>query len=305
VAFGQAPPSIEFRYLYTFGSKDGIHPRTLLNRRPATAALGRPENPYGLVYPVAVATDLHRRVWITDSGTLSVHVFDMANRGYREIRRVGDMPLQQPSGLAVDRQGRIFLTDSGSGAVFVFDEKGEFDHWLVKPRDRVLESPTAIAISGDGRTIYVADPPKNVVVALNREGEVNGTINLPPELSEPTAISVAGNQVYVLGNRYHKVGVFSSGGKQRGEFRWEGIQSPSAFTYDSGQQQFLVANPRWMIVEVFNEQGQNLGALGQPGEGVDQMRRVDSLHVDSQGLLYLVDSHHGKVLVFADSSRGL
>jgi len=305
LASGQIPESVEFRHLYTFGSKDGIHPRTTLNRKPATAALGKAANPYGLVFPVGVVTDVHGRVWITDSGTLSVHVFDMATGGYREIRRVGDVLLRQPSGLAADAQGRIFLTDSGSGGVFVFDESGEFDHALSKPSVRLLESPTAIAISGDGKTIYVVDPPKNAVIELNREGEVNGTIDLPPELSDPAAISVIDNQIYVLGNRQHRVGIFSPGGKQRSEVRWDGIQFPTAFAYDAGRRRFLVANPRWMIVEVFNEQGKNVGAFGQQGEGVDQMRRVDALHVDARGLLYLVDSHHGKVLVFGDSLRGL
>jgi hypothetical protein len=298
----QAPPSVDFRHLYTFGSKEGIHPNTVLNRKPAIVALGRAENPYGLVFPVAVVTDLRGRVWITDSGTASVHVFDVATGAYREIRRVGDVPLRQPSGLAVDGQGRIFLTDSGTGAVFMFDEKGEFQHALLKPGEHFLESPTAIALSEDGKTIYVADPPKNVVVELNREGEVNGTINLPPELGEPSAISVIHNQVYVLGNRQHKVGIFSPDGTQRGESRWDGIQFPSAFTYDAGRQRFVVANPRWMVVEIFNEEGQNLAAFGQLGEGVDQMQRVDSLHVDPKGLLYLVDSHHGKVLVFGDAA---
>lgn len=61
-----------------------------------------------------------------------------------------------------------------------------------------------------------------------------------------------------------------------------------------------MTNPCWMIVEIFNEDGQNLGAFGQYGAGVDQMERVDSLHVDPNGLVYLVDSHHGKVLVFAN-----
>jgi sugar lactone lactonase YvrE len=257
------------------------------------------------VFPVGVVTDLRRRVWITDSGTSSVHVFDVATGAYREIRRVLDVPLRQPSGLAVDGQGRIFLTDSGSGGVFVFDEKGEFDHALLKARERLLESPTAIALSEDGKTIYVADPPKNVVLELNREGEVNGAINLPPELGEPAAISVIGNQIYVLGNRQHRVGIFSQSGNQRGELRWDGIQFPSAFTYDAARRRFLVANPRWMIVGIFNQEGQNLGAFGQLGEGVDQMQRVDSLYVDPQGLLYLVDSHHGKVLVFSDSPQVL
>lgn len=302
---GQGSSAVEFRHLYTFGSKGGIHPPTVLSRRPVTFALGRGENPYGLVFPLAVATDLRHRVWITDSGTASVHIFDAATGGYREIRRAGDTLLQQPSGLAVDSQGRVFLTDSGSASVFVFDEKGEFDHTLTKPREHVLESPTAIAIAADGRTIYVADPPRNAVVELNREGEVNGTINLPPELGEPSELAVIDNQIYVLGNRQHRVGIFSPGGKQRGESHWDGIQFPSAFTYDSVRRWFLVANPRWTIIEVFNEDGRNLGVFGQHGDGVDQMQRVDSLHVDSQGLLYLVDSHHGKVLVFADSRHGL
>jgi sugar lactone lactonase YvrE len=301
LASGQAPEAVEFRHLYTFGSKQGIHPPRILNRRPATAMLGEGEHPYGLGFPVAVATDLRRRVWITDSGTASVHVFDRVSGAYQEFRRAGDVPFQQPSGIAVDGQGRVYVTDSGSGRVFVFDEKGEFDRPLFKTSEHPLEAPTAIALSEDERTVYVADPPKSVVVELNREGEVNGTIRLPPELSEPAAISVVDNQIYVLGGRHHKVGIFSPGGLRRGELRWDGIPFPTAFAFDAAHRRFLVANPRWMIVEIFNEEGQSFGAFGQLGEGVDQMRRVDSLHIDAQGLVYLVDSHRGKVLVFGDS----
>lgn len=305
LTWGQAASTIQFRHLYTFGSREGIHPPSILNRRPATIALGRSENPYGLVFPVAVVTDLLHRVWIADSGTASVHVFNTVTGAYREIRRIDDVPLQQPSGLAADSEGRVFLTDSGSGAIFMFDEKGEFSYAVSKPRERLLKSPTAIALSADGKTIYVADPPRNAVVELNREGEVNATINLPPELGEPSSISVIHNQIYVLGNRQHRVLIFSPGGKQRGECRWDEIQFPSAFTYDAARGMFLVANPRWTVVEAFNEQGMNLGAFGQSGEGVDQMQRVDSLHVDSQGLLYVIDSRHGKVLVFGDPAPGL
>ncbi len=302
LASGQAPPCVEFRYLYTFGSPKGFHPHAILNRRPANTALGKSENPYGLVFPVAVATDLHHRVWITDSGTASVHVFDMETGACREVRRVGNTALQQPSGIATDDQGRILLSDSAVGGVFVFDEKGGFDHLLLKPRDHLLESPAAIALSEDERTIYVADPPRNVVVALNREGDVKGIIRLPPEFGQPVTISVVGNQIYVLGNRQYKVGIFSPGGMLRGEFRWDGIQFPCAFTYDAGRRRFLVANPRWMIVQIFKEEGQNLGAVGQAGDGVDQVQRIDALYVDPQGLLYVVDSHHGKVVVFGDAT---
>ena len=40
--------------------------------------------------------------------------------------------------------------------------------------------------------------------------------------------------------------------------------------------------------------------FGQPGDGVDQMRRIDALHMDSNGVVYAVDSSYGKVLVFAE-----
>jgi DNA-binding beta-propeller fold protein YncE len=304
-ALGQDSAAVEFRHLFTFGSKEGIHPPTVLNRRTATVPLGSAANPYGLVYPVGVVTDLRRRVWISDSGTGSVHIFDRARGTYHEIRHVGDIPLHQPSGLAMDAQGRIFLADAGSGGVFAFDEEGEFDRVVARPREHLLESPTAIAISADGKTIYVADPPKNVVLELNREGEVNATIHLPRELGDPSAISVVNNQIYVLGKSQHRVAVFSPGGKARGEVHWDGIQAPSAFTYEAGRGMFLVADPRWMIVEIFNEEGRNLGALGHRGDAVDQMQHVDALHVDAEGFLYLVDSPHGKVLVFGDSRRVL
>ncbi len=301
VAFAQVPEPVQLHHLYTFGSKPGIHAPRILSRRPATAVFGEGEHPYGLAFPVGVTTDLRHRVWITDSGTASVHVFDRARGAYQEIRRVGDVPLQQPSGITADSQGWVYFTDSGSGGVFVFDEKGEYDRAVVKRGSGLVEKPSAIALSTNERTIYVVDPPRNLVVALNREGEVNGTIHLPPELSDPSAISVIDNQIYVLGNRQHKVGIFGTGGRERGELTWDGIALPCAFTFDAVRRRFLVANPQWMIVQIFNEAGQDLGAFGQLGEGLDQMQRVDSLHVDPEGRVYVVDSRRGKVLVFGDS----
>jgi DNA-binding beta-propeller fold protein YncE len=295
-----APASAELSWLYTFGSKEGIHPPKVLNRRPATLAMGRSEHPWGLGYPVAVATDLRGRVWITDSGTGSIHVFDRSTGAYREIRKAGDALLQQPAGIVADPQGRIYAVDSAAAAVYVFDQTGEYDRSLLKRGSRILERPTAIAVSDDGRTIYVADPARNAVVELNREGEVDNVIDLPPELRDPVAISVVHNQICVLGDSQHRVQVFSPAGIARGELRWEGIQAPSAFAWSPDRRRFLVANPRWTVVQVFDEEARESGAFGQAGDGVDQVRRIDALYVDSQGLIYEVDSHNGKVLVFAD-----
>ena len=300
LAFGQNTATVGYRHLLTYGSRAGIHPPKVLNRRAANFTLGQAEHPYGLVFPVAVTTDLRGRVWITDSGTSSVHIFDSVSGDYREIRRVGNSAFAQPSGIATDQAGRIYVADSTAGNVFVFDENGEYDRALIPARtQRLLEGPTAVAIADDGKTIYVADPPRNIVIALDREGEIVATIPLPAEMSGASAIHIVNNQICLLGSMQHRVGMFSPAGKPRGELHWDGIRYPEAFAWDARQQRFFVANPRMTAVEVVTEDGQGVGAFGQSGSDVDQMRRVDSLYVDAKGRVYVVDSHEGKVLVFA------
>ncbi len=301
LAAGQPAPVAQLHHVYTFGSKHGIHPAGILNRKTAKAALGNPENPYGLVFPVSVTTDLNGRIWITDTGTASVHVFDQASSGYREIRRLDEVKLQQPSGLVTDRSGRVYLTDSGTGGIYVLDEHGEYDRSLFTHHQHPLEGPTAIALSEDNRTIYVADPPRNAILEFNREGEVNGQIALPPELSGPLTIQVLHNQIYVLSAQSHKVAIFTPGGRQRGELKFDGVPFPTAFAFDPARGMSMVANPRWMVVQAFDEEGRNCGVFGQLGDGVDQVRGIDFLHVDRKGWVYVVDSRHGKVLVFGDA----
>lgn len=295
------PVEVQFDYRYTFGSKFGIHPPKILNKRAAIGALGKPEHPYGLGYPEFVTTDTRRRVWITDSGTGSVHIFDLETGAYREIRRLGDEMLEQPTGIARDNAGRIYLADGGTGGMYVFDENGEFDRALFRRGEHPLERPSAVALSADGRTIYVIDAPRNAIVALNREGEVNSVFELPEQRSGPAALSVVNNQLYILTAQRHKIYELNPAGRSRGELRFDGIDVPMSFVFDHGRRRFLASNPRSATVQVFNEDGQNLGAFGQYGDGVDQMRHVDSLYVDPRGLIYVVDSHDGKVLVFAES----
>jgi len=293
-----ADATVELRYVCTYGAKDGIHPPRLSNKKLAVAATGHGDHPYGLGFPAAVATDLEGRIWIADSGTASVHVFDRKSGAYREIRKAGAYTLEQPAGVACDREGRMYLVDTALSNVFVF-ENGEYARALMKPATRhLLTGPTVIAFSEDEHTIYVADPPKNAIVALNREGEVDATIRLTDATREPSAIAVVNNQIYVLGSREHRVEFFSPAGERRGELRWEGVQFPTTFAFDAANRRFLVANPSVSAVEIFDEEGRGLGAFGQLGDRADQHRRVDAVHVDARGLAYLVDSHHGKVLVF-------
>lgn len=292
-------PQQQYRHIRTYGSRDGIHTPKILNRRAATTAMGTGDFPWGIGTPAGVATDLRGGVWITDSGTASVHVFD-AGGGYREIRKAGDDVLRQPSGIVADAAGRMYIADAETGNIFVFDEKGDFDHPLIpRKAGRLLETPVNLTLANNGATIFVVDSGQPRVVALNREGEVLERFSLPPQLTQPTSISVVNNQLYILGNFRHIVGEFSPSGKFRSEFQWDGIRATGAFAFDARRHQYFVVDARLMLVQVFAEDGTSLGSFGQRGESVDQMQRVDTIHVDTHGQVYLVDTLHGKVLVFS------
>jgi DNA-binding beta-propeller fold protein YncE len=294
---------VQYRHLYTFGSKDGIHPPKVLNRRAARIALGDSEHPYGLGFPEAVTTDARRRVWIADSGTASVHIFDPASGAYAEVRRVGGVTLMRPAGLTTDRRGRIYLTDAALGSVFVFDAAGEFERTLVSAKHgRMLEGPTAIAVSEDARTVYVSDPPRNTVLALNQEGESTGRIGPPGAFAHPAALALIGQDVLVLDTGTHRIRIFSASGKERRELTSEDIRFPFAVAYDAAHERFLVGDSRWFVVQVLTAESKSVGAFGQLGDGVDQVRSMDGLYVDPSGLVYLIDAHHSKVLVFAETS---
>jgi DNA-binding beta-propeller fold protein YncE len=287
---------LEFRHVATYGSKNGIHPPKVLNRRAPKAAVGESEHPYGLGYPTAVVTDSKDRIWIADSGTSSIHVFDPQTGGYREIRRVGDTTLSQPSGLAIDRQGYIYVTDTAAGAVYAFDPSGEFDRSLIPRKSgKILEGPTNIAASEDGRILFVADPPRKTILALNREGESIGTIGP----IEPISIAVAGNELLALDGPTRQVNVFSFSGLFRRKLEWDEVRLPSAIAYDRPRGFFFVSNPRWMVVDVFASEGKNLTAFGRYGDAVEQMKSVTALWVAPNGTVFVIDSQGGKILVFA------
>lgn len=292
---------VQYRHLRTYGSKQGIQPPRILNHRLAKLALGEDDPPYEIAAPSGVVVDAQKRVWIADGGNPCIHIFDPASGSYRRIRRAGDMLLQGPAGISIDYQGRIYVSDAPTGNVFVFDKEGEYARTLTpKKRERLLESPTAIAIAENGRTVYVLDPPRHVVVALNQEGESIGTFGLSGELNLPVAISVVGDDVYVLDTGLRRVRIFTAIGRLRGDLKIEGVPFPSAFAYDPGRLWHFVGNPSFGVVQAFDREGRNTSDLGSIGDAVNQVRKIDALYIDSQQRVYVIDSHNGKVLVFGD-----
>src|SRR5579884_2630581 len=108
-----------------------------------------------LQQPNAVTTDLNDRIFVTDAGTGTVHVFDFA-QGEHSVLRGGDR-LRSPMGIAADREGNVYVSDGSLHTVLVYDRKGKFLHYLKKARgeESYFETPRGIANDPATDHIYV------------------------------------------------------------------------------------------------------------------------------------------------------
>jgi len=62
----------------------------------------------------------------TDTGARLLHVFDMKNNKYFQIRKTESEEFLFTIGIAVDSNEEIYMTDSMLRKVFVFDKTGKY-----------------------------------------------------------------------------------------------------------------------------------------------------------------------------------
>jgi DNA-binding beta-propeller fold protein YncE len=288
----------EFEYLFTLGAKSGVNPAPKMAGRFGKLFFGAPERISPLMVPAAVAVDREDRVWITDRGAASVHMFDLIEGQYKLLRGADKIAFQCPSGIDSDVNGSIYVADACSGLVFVFDREGSFVRLLVSNRAKqLLQGPTSMAVAPDLKSIYLADPPQHKVLVLNQEGQL---IQEWRGFDTPSALALTREKAFVLDTARHHVQVFSLSGKPMGSLTWPQAREPSAFAVDPERKLFFVGDPRFETVQVFDERGSSIGAFGQSGSGAGEVRVPSGIHIDFRGRIYVVDPLNGKVLVFRE-----
>ncbi len=113
--------------------------------------LGKEERDIAMLRPYCVFADADR-IYVTDPGIPAVHIFEVVEKNYFQIKNFRGEALLSPIGIAADKSA-IYLTDSMLKKVFVFDKKGNPLKEIGKPETFIR--PTGIAIDED--RIYVAD----------------------------------------------------------------------------------------------------------------------------------------------------
>jgi DNA-binding beta-propeller fold protein YncE len=164
--------------------------------------------------------------------------------------------------------------------------------------------PRAIDLAADG-SLFVADKTGRIQ-HISRSGEFLGVIKMPTiEAGKPTGISVGpdGN-VYVADTHYHRVVVFSPGGKMLRQFGRFGEEAgefiyPTDVAFAPDGRIFVSEYGGNDRVNIFSRAGEYLGSFGSPGSGEGQFSRPSAICVDGQrGKLYVADACNHRIAIY-------
>jgi len=266
---------------------------------PKTAHITRP---YG------ICTDGENQLFIADTGSSLIHVFDMQTTKYRSIEGNEKVPLSTLIGL-VHVDGYLYITDSSQGSILQYDLQEESLSRLIS-----MDSgrPTGIAFSEHNRLLYVSDTVAHQIVAYNLDGieqfrfgergTADGQFNYPTDLW----IDATG-KVYVTDALNARIQIFSVTGEFIAQFGQPGdtagsFSKPKGVAVDQ-HGHIYVCDALFDSVQIFDAAGQLLLNFGENGNRPGQFWMPSGLFIDSQSYIYVSDTYNRRVQVFKELNR--
>lgn len=216
-----------------------------------------------MLTPQCVAVDGQDNIYVTDSETGKIFVFEPSGKYVRAIGSLkgGEGFFKRPTGIAVDGAAqKIYVTDTLRDEVFILDLQG------------------------------------NVLDRFGKSGQGEGEFNLPTELR------LSGQELLVVDSMNFRVQAFDRAGHFQFSIGKIGdttgaIFRPKAVSLDSEGDVYVV-DAQWGVVQVFNRQGQLLYYFGAKGTHAGEFQLPSGLFIDHDDRVYVVDSFNRRVQVF-------
>ncbi len=216
-----------------------------------------------LLTPQCVAVDAQDNIYVTDSVSGKIFVFD-ANGKFRHALgsiRGGEGYFKWPTGIAVDSAAnRIYVTDTLRDKVFILDLQG------------------------------------NVLTSFGKRGNGPGEFNLPTE------VLLQGDSVAVVDALNFRVQFFDRAGAYRSSFGTMGdglgqIFRPKGVAVDS-EGHLYIGEGYANLVQVFNQEGQLLYYFGGRGSGPGEFQLPVGMFIDHGDRIFVVDSFNRRIQIF-------
>jgi len=259
-----------------------------------------------LFQPYKITSDSEGRIMVADSGT--VHIFDFLKRRHSHISVGPGERLQSPAGLAVDGHDQLYITDAQLGTILVYRPYGKFRRYIGNRKgERLFARPAGIAVDRASGNIYVADPPRNVVVVLDADGNIIAKIGAgasgggSAEFAAPTDVVVRKEELFVLDAQNFRIQVFDLAGHFRESIFPESMGSSVAFSVDS-QGRIYLDGPL-DTVRIFQRDGRFIDRFGYSGAGSRAKSLVSCIWIDSSDRVFVADKGNNQVQSFEWGTR--
>jgi DNA-binding beta-propeller fold protein YncE len=230
----------------------------------AVRTIGEEER-FPLGWPIGVALDAEENVYVSDTTTRSVRVYDKSGKF---LRGIGKDLFVRPTGVALDAaRQRLYVVDTGQNdtpeahRVRVFDLGGRLlqDIGRRGSGDGEFNFPTNASLDAQGR-LYVVDSANNRIEIFDPEGKF----------------------LWKFGRPGDKIGDFA---------RAKGV----AVDHFGN---IYVVDSRWSNVQIFNQDGQLLMIFAGVGTYPGLLTSPTAIAIDGAGMIYVSDSFGRRVNVY-------
>ncbi|MBI3782244.1 MAG: SMP-30/gluconolactonase/LRE family protein [Deltaproteobacteria bacterium] len=220
---------------------------------------------YALSMPVGVALDAQENVYVSDTGTRTVRVYDKSGQF---LRGIGKGTLDRPTGVTIDAARRLlYAVDTGANdsteahRIKVFDLEGKFLRTIGRrgDQDGEFNFPTFASVDAEGR-LYVVDSVNNRIEVFDAEG----------------------NFLWKFGQSGDRIGDFAR---------------PKGVAVD-GFGNIYVVDSRWSNIQIFNPQGRLLMIFAGVGTYPGLLMNPTAIAIDRENKIYVSDTLGRRVSVY-------
>lgn len=213
--------------------------------------------------PQCVAVDAQDNIYVTDSESGKIFVFDPSGKFRRTIGSLkgGEGYFKRPTGIAVDSAAqRIYVTDTLRDKVFVLDMAGSVLQTIGHKGTGDVEFNLPTEVLVHDQNLFVVDAMNFRVQFLDRSGAFQAAVG-------------------------------SLGDSSGTMFRPKGIGLDS-------EGHLYVVDGLWGVVQVFDQQGRLLYYFGGRGTGSGEFQLPAGLFIDHDDRIFVVDSFNRRIQVF-------